>query len=192
NAVPFGGVGITTEVRQQRNEQRAALMDQRSAAHRDLMALYQERPPTRSHYSTIPAAPFVAKREYAVFTKNAEGVEEEVTRTLKTEGKEDQQVAQRYGTLEEAQAAAKKVEGGEARDVGYGENTPAWVGLGLKRIIRWAADHGFDRIAWATGDQQVAAYPGLEKHIDKLDVTAEPRTYGGKIWRVKGLNPAGE
>ena len=192
NAVPFGGVGITTEVRQQRNEQRAALMDQRSAAHRDLMALYQERPPTRSHYSTIPAAPFVAKREYAVFTKNAEGVEEEVTRTLKTEGKEDQQVAQRYGTLEEAQAAAKKVEGGEARDVGYGENTPAWVGLGLKRIIRWAADHGFDRIAWATGDQQVAAYPGLEKHIDKLDVTAEPRSYGGKIWRVKGLNPAGE
>lgn len=36
--------------------------------------------------------------------------------------------------------------------------TESWVALALKRMIRWAAEHDFDRIAWTTGAQQVERY----------------------------------
>ena len=103
----------------------------------------------------IPLAPFVAKREFAVFK---DGVEVKAAKDGRT---------QRYGTMEEAQAAAKRL-GGEARDLGYGENTPAWVSLMLKRMIGWAVENGFDKIAWATGAQSAEHYK-LEKHVSKLE-----------------------
>jgi len=37
-------------------------------------------------------------------------------------------------------------------------NTKAWVGLALKRAIRYAAERGMDRVAWTTGIQQVARW----------------------------------
>jgi diguanylate cyclase (GGDEF)-like protein len=45
--------------------------------------------------------------------------------------------------------------------------TEAWVALALKRMIRYAAENGFDRVAWTTGDQQAERYD-LSKHIDRL------------------------
>jgi hypothetical protein len=36
--------------------------------------------------------------------------------------------------------------------------TEAWVSLALKRMIRWAAENGFDRVAWTTGEQQADRY----------------------------------
>ena len=38
--------------------------------------------------------------------------------------------------------------------------TEAWTALALKRMIRYAAENGFDRVAWTTGEQQNARYPG--------------------------------
>lgn len=32
--------------------------------------------------------------------------------------------------------------------------TPAWTGLAFRRMVRWGAENGFERIAWTTGDQQ--------------------------------------
>lgn len=46
--------------------------------------------------------------------------------------------------------------------------TDAWVSLVLKRMISYASEHGFDRIAWTTGEQQAERYD-LSKHIK--DVT---------------------
>jgi hypothetical protein len=46
--------------------------------------------------------------------------------------------------------------------------TDAWVGLSLKRMIRYAAENGFDQIAWTTGEQQAARYD-LSKHISKIE-----------------------
>lgn len=43
-----------------------------------------------------------------------------------------------------------------------------WPELAFKRVIRWAAENGFDRIAWTTGEQQVDRY-NLRKHISKLE-----------------------
>jgi hypothetical protein len=37
-------------------------------------------------------------------------------------------------------------------------STPAWVALSLKRMIRYAAENGFDKVAWTTGEQQFERY----------------------------------
>lgn len=46
--------------------------------------------------------------------------------------------------------------------------TEAWVGLALKRMVRYAADNGFDRIAWTTGEQQADRYD-LSKQINSIE-----------------------
>lgn len=53
--------------------------------------------------------------------------------------------------------------------------TEAWVALAMKRMIRYAADNGFDSIAWTTGEQQAERYD-LSKRID--EVTATPVSGG--------------
>jgi hypothetical protein len=45
-------------------------------------------------------------------------------------------------------------------------DTKAWVALSLKRMIRYAADNGFDRIAWTTGEQQYNRYPEADAESD--------------------------
>ncbi len=45
-----------------------------------------------------------------------------------------------------------------------------WHELGLKRMIREAAENGFDSISWTTGAQQADRYD-LAKHIDEITVT---------------------
>lgn len=44
-----------------------------------------------------------------------------------------------------------------------------WPTLAMKRMIRWAAENGYDRIAWAPGQVQNDRY-SLEKHIRTLHV----------------------
>lgn len=46
-------------------------------------------------------------------------------------------------------------------------DTKAWVALALKRMIRYAAENGFDRIAWTNGEQQAARYD-LSKQVDRV------------------------
>ncbi|MFZ5773057.1 MAG: DEAD/DEAH box helicase family protein [Thermodesulfobacteriota bacterium] len=72
------------------------------------------------------------------------------------------------------------------RKLGYGEGRVApapfagadkWTMLAMKRMIRWAADHGFDRIGWTTGEQQAQRYD-LSRYYREIAysfVTAENR-----------------
>ena len=108
--------------------------------------------------NTVPNAPFVSTNKFAVFKDG-----KEVTRTDK-DGKEHQE---RYSSMKDAEAAAVK-KGGEARDIGMQEDTQAWTALALKRMIRYAAENGFDSIAWTTGEQQAARYD-LSKQIKEID-----------------------
>lgn len=50
-----------------------------------------------------------------------------------------------------------------------------WHELAFKRLLRWAAENGFDRLAWTTGEMQAARYD-LSKHISR--VTLEPALTG--------------
>lgn len=53
--------------------------------------------------------------------------------------------------------------------------TDAWVALALKRMIRYAAEKGYDRIAWTTGEQQVDRYSSaLRKAVDVIEWKKTP------------------
>jgi hypothetical protein len=54
--------------------------------------------------------------------------------------------------------------------------TEAWAGLALRRIIRWAAERGYDSVAWTTGDQQAERYD-LSKHVRDLHYAKHGDTY---------------
>lgn len=59
-----------------------------------------------------------------------------------------------------------------------------WPELAFKRALRWAAENGFDKVAWTTGEQQAARYD-LSRHLKSIDWTYVPErnTYdiGGKL-----------
>lgn len=48
------------------------------------------------------------------------------------------------------------------------KNTSAWSMLAMKRMIRWAAENGFERVAWTTGEQQAERYD-LSKQISAVE-----------------------
>lgn len=43
-----------------------------------------------------------------------------------------------------------------------------WHELAMKRMLRHAAENGYDKLAWTTGDQQAARYD-LSKHVSRLE-----------------------
>lgn len=45
----------------------------------------------------------------------------------------------------------------------------SWPELAMKRMLRYAAENGYDQVAWTTGEQQAARYD-LSKHISRLVV----------------------
>lgn len=55
----------------------------------------------------------------------------------------------------------------KGRVEGYEKGVPPapfrtnWDELALKRVLRMAADEGFERVTWSNGEQQIAHYPGL-------------------------------
>lgn len=46
--------------------------------------------------------------------------------------------------------------------------TEAWMGLATRRMLRYAAEHGYDLLGWTTGEQQAARYD-LSKQIDAIE-----------------------
>jgi hypothetical protein len=50
-----------------------------------------------------------------------------------------------------------------------------WLAIGLKRMIRYAADNGYDKVAWTTGEQQVQRYESaLRKQVDAIEWEKTP------------------
>lgn len=48
-------------------------------------------------------------------------------------------------------------------------DTKSWLGLGLKRMIRYAAENGYDKVAFVNGEQSAARYD-LSKRVSKIVV----------------------
>ncbi|MBK8772532.1 MAG: hypothetical protein IPM06_19200 [Rhizobiales bacterium] len=46
-------------------------------------------------------------------------------------------------------------------------DTKAWTGLAVKRILAYAAENGFDKVAWTTGEQQAERYD-LSKQVSGI------------------------
>lgn len=93
-----------------------------------------------------------------------------------------------YAIEEARQRLARPAEGAVGRAEGvppapFVGKTEAWTELALKRILRMAAEEGYDRVAWTTGEQQAARYD-LSKQISRIswDDTAHIL----RAWDLKG------
>ncbi|MEN6290911.1 MAG: hypothetical protein ABFD07_02700, partial [Methanobacterium sp.] len=53
------------------------------------------------------------------------------------------------------------------------KQTPQWVNLALRRMIRYAAENNFDRIAWTPGSVQAERYD-LSKQVDEVELVTFP------------------
>lgn len=46
--------------------------------------------------------------------------------------------------------------------------------LAMKRLIGWAAEHGYEKVAWTTGEQQAARWSGaLQRHVQEIRISPE-------------------
>jgi hypothetical protein len=71
-----------------------------------------------------------------------------------------------------------------------------WHELVLKRMLREAAEKGYDQLAWTTGDQQAARYD-LSKHVDSIDwLREQDGSYsiaankdGDELFKKENLHP---
>lgn len=50
------------------------------------------------------------------------------------------------------------------------KTTDQWVGMAMRRAMQMAAQEGFDRVAWVTGEQNAERYD-LSKQVDYIDVS---------------------
>jgi hypothetical protein len=71
-----------------------------------------------------------------------------------------------YGPTPE-QAQRKAIAEVANRGVPNAPFKTTWPELAFKRMLRWAAENGFDRIAWTTGEQQAERYD-LSKQVDTI------------------------
>lgn len=74
-------------------------------------------------------------------------------------------------------------------------DTKSWTALALKRMIAYAAENGFDRVAWTTGEQQAARYD-LSKQVKQLryfdngDGTFDLEVYTERQDQMEAINNA--
>lgn len=92
---------------------------------------------------------------------------------------QDNEVVSRHRTEEDARRAVPELEAKWNANNGV-PNAPfakTWEEVGLRRMIRWAAEHGYERVTWTTGDQQNERY-SLAKRVRKIEWTPnqEPLT----------------
>lgn len=62
----------------------------------------------------------------------------------------------------------------------------SWPELAMRRMIKWAADHGFAKIAWTTGKQQNELY-NLRKHVRGISY----KDNGDQTYNVSAMLPNG-
>lgn len=53
-------------------------------------------------------------------------------------------------------------------------STQQWMTVAFKRMVRWAAENGFDRLAWTTGEQQAERYD-LSKRVGEIQYNDDDR-----------------
>lgn len=76
------------------------------------------------------------------------------------------QQGRKYGYV----APGVRVQDGRVPDAPF---KSSWHELAMKRMLRYAAENGYDRLTWTTGDQQLARYP-IERVIDKIHYIKNP------------------
>jgi len=60
-----------------------------------------------------------------------------------------------------------------------------WHELAMKRMLRYAAENGYDKVAWTTGEQQNERY-NLSKHIESIGYHKRGDLFALTVWDKKG------
>jgi len=69
------------------------------------------------------------------------------------------------------------------------KTTDQWVNLALRRALIYAAENGFDRVAWTNGEMQAKRYD-LSKYIDSVKYKKnQDDTYGVYVFANDGSHP---
>jgi len=68
----------------------------------------------------------------------------------------------------------------------YVTKTDAWVSLALKRMVRLAAENGFEQVAWTTGEQQAERYD-LSKQVDSIKWAKMQTSDAGEQVSIKAI-----
>lgn len=89
---------------------------------------------------------------------------EEVQSDWHQRGKKEGYRSDEEGETLSGEATGGTMKSGAAPDAPFKKT---WPDLAMKRMIRWAAENDFDRIAWTTGEQQADRYD-LSKQIDSI------------------------
>ncbi len=68
-------------------------------------------------------------------------------------------------------------------------DTKAWLSLGLKRMIAYAVEKGYDKVAFVNGEQSAERYD-LSKQISRLEWKSTPGDVKGVLlgWDIRGNN----
>ena len=94
----------------------------------------------------------------------------------------------RYKTVEEAKAAADRegvsFTGREVPDMPF-KQTNQVIALGMRRMLRHAAENGYDRITWTTGQQQAARNNQMFQDIELTYAKEDDGTYFARAVNTK-------
>jgi len=62
-----------------------------------------------------------------------------------------------------------------------------WPELALKRVLRYAAEHGYDRLTWDTGETQAQRY-GLEHYVNEVSLRPVDTVDGRHVYELEALD----
>ena len=79
--------------------------------------------------------------------------------------------------------AEKKAANGKIPEAPFEKN---WSELAMKRMLRYAAENGFDKVAWTKGAQQAERY-NLSKVVDSIECNRNGKN-GNKSFVLRGLD----
>lgn len=126
----------------------------------------------------------IRETELQWHTTDANGVERDVGKgTVSGEQGAREYFARWLSKLETERVQREQLEASRSvPDAPFKNN--AWAALSLKRMIRWAAENGFDAIAWTRGQHQIERF-SLEKVVERIgwgrredgnyDITVTPK-----------------
>jgi hypothetical protein len=119
------------------------------------------------HITDFSSVPSEVKEAFDTLQKNVYKEKAEIDAKIKS-------IEDKYGTFYDYDTDEKMLsqplkEGEATLDMPY-KNTDQWAGLVMRRMMKMAADGGYDRVSWVTGEQSAQRY-SLSKTAKEITVS---------------------
>ena len=141
-----------------------------------------------------------ARKEYYQFVQSLEqkyGVEEKgegeavVWHKLSQAGATNEEIDNIHTLYEKWREASREFNRVSSDGIPAAPFEKNWHELAMKRMLRLAAEEGYDYIAWTTGEQQAERY-GLSNQVSKIEISRDYRSTEEKpLYEVFTFNSAG-